>query len=173
MGRRTALGVLLSACIFAAPQASAVTDETSKHAAAQDEISIEHAEIILAPPGGKMVAGYLTIWNGTAQQADLTNLESAAFGSVSLHNTVVEGGVARMRPLDGVSIPGHAELLMQRGGIHLMLGSPTTELKAGDAVDLELIFHDGTRVSGEATILPIGAKPTHHDHGEDDEEGHQ
>lgn len=173
MAKKTAQGILLSACLFIAPEAGAVSDEPNKHAAAQDDVAIEHAEIILAPPGGKMMAGYLAIWNGTAQQADLTKLESAAFGSVSLHNTVVEDGVARMRPLDGVPIPGHAELLMRNGGIHLMLGNPTTELQAGDTVDLDLTFHDGTRVSGTARILPVGAKPTDHHHDEDDEIVHQ
>lgn len=173
MGRRKALGVLLSACTFAATEASAVSDETNKHASAQDEVAIEHAQIVLAPPGGKMMAGYLTIWNGTAQQADLTKLESAAFGSVSLHNTVVEDGVARMIPLDGVPIPGHAELLMRSGGIHLMLANPTTELQAGDIVDLDLTLHDGTRVSATARILPVGAKTIDHHHGEDDKVVHQ
>lgn len=172
MGRRKALGVLLAACIFAAPEASAVTDETSKHAAAQDEVSIEHAEIVLAPPGAKMMAGYLTIWNGTQNDIDLAKVESDVFKSISLHNTEIVDGVARMRPLNGVPIPGHAELLMQRGGIHMMLDGSKIELEPGEAVDLVLTFHDGIRVSGEATILPIGAKPTHHDHGEDDE-GHQ
>ena len=172
MGRRKALGVLLVACIFAAPEASAVTDETNKHAAAQDQVSIEHAEIVLAPPGAKMMAGYLTIWNGTQNNIDLAKVESDAFKSISLHNTEIIDGLARMRPLNGVPIPGHAELLMQRGGIHMMLDSSKIELEPGEAVDLVLSFHDGTRVSGEATILPIGAKPTHHDHGEDDE-GHQ
>lgn len=173
MARKTALGILLSACIVAAPEASAIADETSQHTAVQDEISIEHAEIVLAPPGAKMMAGYLTIWNGTPQQVDLKDIESATFGSVSLRNTVVEDGVARMRPLDGAPIPGHAELLMRRGGINLMLGNPKTELQAGDTVGLELTFHDGTRVSGTAKILPLGAKPIDHHHGEDDEIAHQ
>lgn len=172
MGRKSALGVLLSGCIFAASEASAVTDETSKHAAAQDEVSIEHAEIVLAPPGAKVMAGYLTIWNGAQNDIDLAKVESDAFKSISLHNTEIVDGVARMRPLNGVPIPGHAELLMQRGGIHMMLGDLKIELEPGETVDLVLTFHDGTRVSSEATILPIGAKPTHHDHGEDDE-GHQ
>ena len=167
LGRQTTFGVLLSACIFAAPEASAEADETSQHTAVQDEISIEHAEIVLAPRGSKM-AGYLTIWNGTQNPIDLAKVESDAFQSISLHNTEIVDGVARMRPLDGIPIPGHAELVMQREGIHMMLDGSKTELEPGEAIDLVLTFHDGTQVSIAATILPTGAKPIHHDHGEDD-----
>lgn len=144
-----------------------------KHKQASAGLSVEHAEIILSPPGGMMSAGYLVVWNGTQNQLDLAAVESGDFGSISLHRTETSDGVMRMRPVKGVlPIPGHSELLMKQGGIHLMLSDPKAPLKPDDTVDLELRFQDGTRVTAAARILESGTPLTDHHHGQGDEAGH-
>ncbi len=143
------------------------------HDPATAGMSVEHAEIILAPRGGMMSAGYLVVWNGTQNQLDLATVESGDFGSISLHRTETADGVARMRPVKGVlPIPGHSELLMKQGGIHLMLSAPKGPLKPDDRVDLELRFQDGTRVTAAARVLAPGTPLTDHHHGQGDEAGH-
>lgn len=144
------------------------------HASNINEIVVEHAEIVLAPPGAMMMAGYLAIWNGTRTQTDLRSVESDTFGSVSIHRTIIAGDVARMRPIEGpLPIPGQSELLMKRGGIHLMLSDPTRPLAEGDAVVMTLVFDDGRRVEASARLLPPGKNATDHHHGEADGTGNE
>ena len=46
---------------------------------------------------------------------------SPEFGKVELHETTVEDGVARMRPLDSLVVPPGETVVLERGGKHLML----------------------------------------------------
>jgi copper(I)-binding protein len=144
------------------------------HDRGSQEIAVEHAEIVLSPPGARMMAGYLAIWNGTGAQAGLVSVESHMFGSISIHNTIVTGDVARMRPVEGpIPIPGHSELLMKRGGIHLMMSDPKGPLAAGDAVPIALVFEDGSRIATSARLLALGGKTIDHHHGEADGTGNE
>lgn len=120
------------------------------------------------------MAGYLAIWNGADLQANLEAVESNSFASVSIHNTIVSDGVARMRPVEGViPIPGNSELLMQRGGLHLMLSGPAAAIQEGDTVDMTLIFEGGRRIEATAQVLGPGRKTVDHHHGEADGTGNE
>lgn len=144
------------------------------HDRGNQEIVVEHAEIVLAPPGAMMMAGYLAVWNGTGAKARLVSVESEMFGSISIHNTIVTGDVARMRPVEAPrSIPGHAELLMKNGGIHLMMSDPKGPLAAGDAIPIALVFEDGSRIATSARVLAPGGKTIDHHHGEADGIGNE
>ena len=157
--------VALAAAALVIRLQGASAQEAPRHADAESKLVIEHAEVIQAPSGAKMLAGYITVWNGSKQQTDLVSVQSGNFASVSLHRTEVVDGVAKMRPIeDGIVIPGHAELLMKPGGIHMMLMGRTADFKPGDKVDLLLAFADGTSLSTMAITRPIGAKPTDHHH---------
>ena len=161
--------LLLTALTFCVAEVGA--QEIPQHAGSDSSIMIEHAEIILAPSGTKMMAGYLAIWNGTQQQANLSSVQSNAFASVILYRTEIVDGIAKIRPIDaGLPIPGHAELLMKPGGVHMMLAEPRAGLKPGDRVDLLLKFQDGTTASPKAIVRSMGQKPTDHHHGEADQQ---
>lgn len=140
----------------------------SEHSAVPDELMIEHAEIVLSPPGGPAAAGYLTVWNGTRELISLAAVESADFGSISIHRMEMNNGISRMRRVDGLTIPGHSELLMRPGGVHLMLSEPKRGLSLDSGVDLVLVFDDGQRLGAKATLLPTGASVVDHRHGTGD-----
>jgi periplasmic copper chaperone A len=140
----------------------------SEHPANLDGLAVEHAEIVLSPPGGPAAAGYLTVWNGTRELKGLTAVESADFGSISIHRMEIDSGISRMRRVDRLTIPGHAELLMRPGGVHLMLSDPKRELSLDSGVDLVLVFDDGQRLGAKATLLPTGAGIVDHRHGTGD-----
>ncbi len=159
------IGALIAAALVGC-LGGAAAQEQPRHADAGSKLVVEHAEVVLAPSGANMLAGYLTVWNGSKEQANLVSVQSDDFASVSLHRTEIADGVAKMRPItDGVLIPGHAELLMKPGGIHMMLMGQAPDFKPGDKVDLLLAFEDGTSSSTTATTRPIGTKPTDHHHG--------
>lgn len=128
-------------------------------------LRVEDAWIREAPPGMKLTAGYMLLRNTSRQTLTVNRFSSPHFARVELHETVHEDGLARMRPLSGLSIPDTEGLALQPGGWHLMLFNPDAPPRAGDTVSLTL--HCGQ------DALPVVAEvrkggPTHHQH-----HGHQ
>ena len=152
------------------PIASAhATEGAPSHKAASDELSVEHAEIVLPTIGRASAAGYLVVWNGKRLQANLVSVESPAFESVAIYKMEQDGGIARKRRVEGIlPIPGNAELLMRPGGVHLLLTQPKEALSSGDAVELTLVFDSGKRIAATATLLDAGTSVTDHHHGNGD-----
>lgn len=78
------------------------------------------------PAGQGPAAVYLTLHNAGATADTLLGLSSSTADEVSLHETVVEGGMARMHPVGPlVLLPGDT-LRLRPGGLHGMLMSPRT-----------------------------------------------
>lgn len=105
------------------------------------------ADVDLRPPlaGTQMGVGYLTLTNNTADPITITRVTSPQYGAVQMHESVVENGVAKMRPLDSVTVPPHGSVRFEPGAKHLMLMKPTgapdgttLHFLAGDNVVLTL-----------------------------------
>ena len=79
-------------------------------------------------PGSHMSAGYMSFTNNTSDAINITHVVSAEFDAVEMHESLVEGGVAKMRPIETLVIPAHSSVSLQPGGKHLMLIRPTGAL---------------------------------------------
>jgi len=88
-------------------------------------------------PGARMSAAYLSLTNNTEATIRITRVTSAQFGSVQLHESILDNGIARMRAIPALEIPAGETLTLQRGGKHLMLMRPT-----GPADVVSLQFFD-------------------------------
>lgn len=105
-----------------------------------------------APPMSKVLAGYMVLTNKTATPRILTGATSPRFGSVMLHRTVIGDGVARMVHAGRLEIPANGQLVIEPGGLHLMLMRPKAPLRAGERVELTLRFADGCTVLVSAEV---------------------
>jgi copper(I)-binding protein len=76
-----------------------------------------------------MSAGYMTMTNNTGDAMTITHVTSPQFGSVEMHETVIENDVARMRRVEELVIPARGQVRLERGGKHLMLMKPTDKSK--------------------------------------------
>lgn len=88
-----------------------------------------------------MAAAYLMIENEGAADK-LIGVRSAA-GEATLHETTMNDGVMRMRPIDpaqGMVVPSNGQLALAPGGAHIMIMGLKRPLKAGDGFDLTLQF---------------------------------
>jgi len=92
-----------------------------------------------------MSAGFLVLTNNTDEPIRITHVTSPQFGSVELHETRVEDGIARMRSIDALVVPAHGSVTLERGGKHLMLMQARD---LGDVVSLQLM-------SGDDPVLAI------------------
>ena len=84
------------------------------------------SNVVVTPPrpGARMSAGYLTIHNNSQETIVLTSVTSPQYGRVEIHETIIENEIARMRPLDGLTILAGQSATLEPGGKHLMLMQP-------------------------------------------------
>lgn len=104
------------------------------------------------PPGSRMTAAYATLdWPGD-ESLVVSAWHSDIFGEVSLHRTVRSDGVSRMEAVpEAVLAPG-GSLVLEPGGLHLMLMQPSRELLPGDSVDISLVSDNGREFRFDLTV---------------------
>jgi periplasmic copper chaperone A len=140
----------MAAGIAATPAAAAEYDAGSMH------ISTPWARA--TPKGAAAGAGYMTITNsGTA--ADTVSCVSAdASAQCQIHSMTMEGGVMKMRPVEGgLEIKPGETVTLSPGGYHLMFVSLKHPLEQGQSVKATLKFEHAGAVDVEYPIVAIGA----------------
>jgi hypothetical protein len=118
----------------------------------EQTLKFEDAWVRSTPPGAMMTAGFGRLINHTDHQFEITAFTSPAYADVSLHETVIENGVSRMREVHGLSIPPGGEVELAPGGYHLMLMMPTQTSGPHDRVVLQIEMAEGQQFSFE---LPV------------------
>lgn len=128
------LSLFLSACggesgAFAASGSIRVSDAWARAAAAMD-----HGD------QGSTGAVYMVIENTGGDIDRLLKVESDAAEAVELHNTVMEGDVMRMAPVESIDIPAKGKAELKQGGYHIMLVRLKGSLDSGENLHLKLTF---------------------------------
>ncbi|HEY0232998.1 MAG TPA: copper chaperone PCu(A)C [Dokdonella sp.] len=115
-------------------------------AQAAGKLGVTDAWIREAPPGASMLAGYATLKNTGDAPVTVLTVQSDVFRMASLHETVIDDGVSRMRELHRIELAPGASVTLKPGGKHLMLMQPRQEVHAGDKVEMLFLLVDGTRL---------------------------
>lgn len=92
------------------------------------------------PPGGVNSAAYMTLRNRGTAAARLVGATSPDADTVQIHQSTVENGIARMRPVNGLDLPPGGSVRLKPGSYHLMLLRVRRSLVRGDTVDITLHF---------------------------------
>lgn len=120
-----------------------------------------------ATPGGAKVGGaYLELKAQAGAGDRLLSASSPAAGAVEIHEHVNDGGVMRMRRIDGLAVPAGRSVTMKPGSYHLMMMDLKQPLKQGDKVQLTLTFEKAGTLSVEGPIAPLGAMAGDDDAGQ-------
>ncbi|HVZ07297.1 copper chaperone PCu(A)C [Rhodopila sp.] len=103
-------------------------------------------------------AAYFTLTdNGTPDR--LVGV-STPIGKASVHETIDDNGVMKMRGVSGVALGPGKPVTFKPGGYHVMLMDLKAPLKAGDSFPLTLTFEHAapitTQVKVEARTMPSG-----------------
>jgi copper(I)-binding protein len=141
---------MLARAAFAA-SAALLGAATSAHA--EGKLSVYDAWIRKAPPGASMMAGYATLKNEGDAALKVLTVQSDAFRQSSIHETVVDRGVSKMRELPRIDMAPGATIEMKPGGAHLMLADPRHPILVGDKVRIVFLLADGTRVETYFDVL--------------------
>jgi copper(I)-binding protein len=127
------------------------------HSVTEGALEIIHPNIPQPAKGAKSAAGYMAISNEGATPDRLIGVETPAAAKSMLHTTSISAdGVASMSHLDAIEIPAGDTILLEPGGMHVMLMGLTADLIEGDMVNGALIFEKAGRVEIEFMVDPPG-----------------
>lgn len=134
------------------------------------DLTIRHPWARPSIGAAKAGAAYLTIVNQGESADLLIAVASPAAEHVSLHTHLLEGGVAKMRPVAAAEISPGEPAVLQPGGLHVMLAGLKAPLVEGESFPLSLTFERAGTVTVEVTIGVPGSDGG--GHGPDRHDGH-
>ena len=119
---------------------------------ASQGIQIKNAWIPEAPPGARVMAGFMEIYNSSSQSVDILSISSPAFNRVEMHLSKEVNGMAKMLPQKKLSIPAKGKLILKSGGYHLMLIKPNKRLLDGTKATLNLTLSNDKIISLNVSV---------------------
>jgi hypothetical protein len=109
-------------------------------------------------------AVYMTLETGGDEGDRLVAAASPLAASAELHTHIVEGGVAKMRPVAAIEIAPGAPTVLEPGGLHIMLVGLGEKLVEGGRLPLTLTFEHAGSVELEVPIRGMAAGMSHGHH---------
>jgi hypothetical protein len=106
-------------------------------------------------------AAYLTLEVTGDRVERLIAVASPIAEKATLHTHVMDGDVARMRPVAAIEIAPGAPTVLEPGGLHIMLTGLGRRLVEGETFPLSLTFERAGTVEIEVPIIGMG----HEGHG--------
>jgi hypothetical protein len=115
-------------------------------------VTVSGAWARAAAKGGTS-AVYLQIVNGRLSDDTLVGVSTDVAEKASLHQTTTDSsGVTGMQPMDGITVAAGKTVMLEPGGLHIMLENLTTELVAGSQIRLVLTFEQGGPLNVTAEV---------------------
>jgi len=110
------------------------------------------------PKGATTGAGYMTLSNKGATPERVSCVSDDASAQCQIHTMTMEGGVMKMRPVEGgLEIKPGESVTLKPGGNHMMFLSLKHPLEQGGAVKATLKFEHAGTIDVEYPVLAIGA----------------
>lgn len=100
-------------------------------------------------------AVYMTISNSGDTPDALVKASASIAGTTELHQTVTEGNTTRMEPVQSIEIPAGGQVVLKKGGLHVMMMKVQPGIKVGDKFSLTLTFEKAGSVTLEVTVAEI------------------
>ena len=93
--------------------------------------------------------------------AKLVGVKTPAAGMADIHQTKMDGGVMRMRHVEGIELPAGKSVALEPGGYHVMLMHVARPLKEGETVPLTLTVEaKGGKRESVTVQVPVKALAT-------------
>jgi periplasmic copper chaperone A len=134
-----------AACLLVAGAAMAQTGQ----------VELKDAWARATPGKAETGAAYLTIVSPATDR--LVSVSTPVAKKAELHTMTTEGGVMKMRPLDGVDVPAGQPVTLKPGGAHIMLMGLNQPLQAGQSFPLTLSFEKAGQREVTVAVEKAGA----------------
>jgi hypothetical protein len=114
------------------------------------------------PPGATVAGVFMSIANQGKDADRLVGVASPAAAQVEIHEMAVDGGMMKMRAVQGIELKPGATVQLRPGGYHVMLEGLKQPLKQGDQISLKLTFEKAGTLEFMVKVEAISA--TAHTH---------
>lgn len=137
---------ILALVTLAAPAANAAAPDTA--------ITQARMQVLLP---SRPAAGYFTLENRASTPLTLVGASAPDCQTLTLHESVTEGGTARMKAVASLPVPAHGSVSFAPGGYHLMCMQPSGALLTHQGTEnVTLRFQGGGSVTAPFAIQGIG-----------------
>lgn len=106
-------------------------------------VSIADVRILAPLPGSSAGVAYFSITNRGDAAITVNRIDSPQYDDVQMHETTIENGVSRMRPVESFQVGPSTSVEFVPGGKHVMLMRPSTNVAPGSLVELEVHYDNG------------------------------
>jgi copper(I)-binding protein len=106
-------------------------------------ISITDVRILAPMPGSSAGVAYFRIENRGETAITLDHIDSPQYEDVQMHETTIEEGVSRMRPIERVLVNPSSSVDFVPGGKHVMMMRPSMNVTPGSLIELEFHYDGG------------------------------
>ncbi len=138
------------------------------------QISVAHADGIVVSDGWARAsigaasnsAAYLTITMDGDASDRLVAVTTSVAERAELHDHLMEDGIARMRPVEAIDVVPGEPVILEPGGLHIMLMGLAEKLEPGATLPLTLSFEKAGEMKVELPVHPISHRPKTHKHGD-------
>jgi len=104
-------------------------------------------------PGSETTgAAYFTVINEGNEEDTIIGVTVDIAPSAEVHETRMQGDVAKMMPVPRVSVPARGRAEFKPLGLHVMMIGLTRDLKTGDAFSLTLQLEKSGKVNALASV---------------------
>ncbi|MES9944209.1 MAG: copper chaperone PCu(A)C [Candidatus Thiodiazotropha sp.] len=120
---------------------------TSAANGATEDITVSGLMVLATTEGQINSAAYMQLENDCrCEDHALVAVYSPVAIAVELHTQVNTNGIMKMRRIDEIELTANSKVVLQPGGLHLMLIGLKKVINNGDSVPLTLEFDDGSRM---------------------------
>ena len=130
-------------------------------------ITVSNPYLVVFGKNAKSGAGYLVISNKNSDPVSLKGV-TADFGKAMLHDTNVDKqGIAKMKHLESVAVPGNGLLNLAPGGTHIMFMNISIKFDESRKYPITLIFEEKGSIDIDLELKSArkSQKAHKHEHG--------
>lgn len=117
------------------------------------DLRIDSGWVRLPAPGSTTVAAYARISNTGKLPRDIVGIDTPIANMSHLHETQLEGSVAKMRAISQFTVPAGASIELSPGGRHIMMLGVVQRLKIGDQIRVNITDSSGCSVAADFPVL--------------------
>ncbi|MBN8832355.1 MAG: copper chaperone PCu(A)C [Sphingomonadales bacterium] len=96
-------------------------------------------------------AAYFTI-HGGGEPVTLRGVTTEEAVRLEIHESMMKGGMASMKPIDAIDIPAGKTVKLEPGGQHIMLWSVNPAAVTDGKISFTFIFSNGDRILADAVV---------------------
>jgi copper(I)-binding protein len=121
-----------------------------------ESLFIHHAWSRETAAGQSVGGGFMTIANRGAAADRLLSGTSPVATEVQLHTMTMDGGIMRMRRVEGgIAVPARGTLELKPGSYHIMFMGLTRQLRQGERFPVTLRFQRAGNVTVQVSVQPV------------------